>query len=102
MFEFIGLILFILAAFIVFQKYIVRGFTGRWKSVGDVFGEGRIYDPRKTIECAANAFFPNQAVVWYNKDCFEANCEDDCLEVTRSRAACDVCLAGCGTPYCDD
>jgi len=107
MLEFVALIIFILATFIVFQKFIVRGFTGRWKGVGDMFGEGRIYDPKKTVECAANAFFVGQAVVWYNEACFKENCLDDCLEVTRTLAACNTCLTsnpptGCHTVYCDN
>ncbi|MBN1870034.1 MAG: hypothetical protein JW847_05610 [Candidatus Omnitrophica bacterium] len=101
--EFAALIIFILAVFIVFQKYIVRGFTGRWKSIGDGLGEGRIYDPKKTIECAASKFFddwPNP--IWYNRTCFEKECEDECLRSTRESGACAGCLTGtCSSPYCD-
>jgi hypothetical protein len=45
-----------LGIFFVFQNYIVRGFAGRWRSVGDSFGSGRQYDPKPygqggTLEC---------------------------------------------------
>ncbi len=107
MFEFVALIMFILAAFLIFQKYIVRGLTGRWKGVGDSFGQGRIYDPNKTIECAANAFFDGQKVVWYNQICFEEKCTTACLEVTKSKIACEKCIGrtknkGCRISYCED
>lgn len=44
--EYMVVIFFILAAFFIFQHYILRGLSGRWKSVGDVFGHGKQYDPR--------------------------------------------------------
>ena len=100
MLEFVALIMFILATFIVFQKYIVRGFSGRWKGVGDALGQGRVYDPNKTIECAANTFFPGVPAVWYSQTCFEKNCEPDCLRSTKDLAACSACIAGCVTVYC--
>ena len=102
--EFVAVTVFILAALMVFQKYIVRGFSGRWKMVGDSLGQGRIYDPKKTVECATNVFFDGQMPTWYGKDCFEENCKDDCLEVTRDQARCTSCIAGCAesTPECAD
>lgn len=44
--EYIALIIFILAAFLVFRDYIYRGFMGQWRKAGDAFGHGRQYDPR--------------------------------------------------------
>lgn len=103
--EFAALLMFILAVFLVFQKYIVRGFSGRWKGVGDALGEGRIYDPKKTIECAYSKFFAEKDGRWYDRACFERECEDACLK-SRERPgaaeACDTCLADCGSEYCDD
>jgi hypothetical protein len=100
--ELAAVITFILAAFIVFQKYIVRGFSGRWKGVGDTFGQGRLYDPKMTIECAANKFFTGSSVVWYNQTCFEKTCgEDACLRSTRGKDDCEACLASCKSVYCD-
>jgi len=44
--EYIAVITFIIAAFLVFQRYIFRGMAGSWKAAGDTFGQGRQYDPR--------------------------------------------------------
>jgi len=99
MIEFVALVMFILAAFIVFQRYIVRGFSGRWKSVGGALGEGRLYDPRSTIECA---YDPQYTGNWYDRTCWEASCEDECLsQATMSAEACASCIGNCQNPYCD-
>ncbi len=100
MLEFVALMMFLMAAFIVFQKYIVRGFTGRWKGIGDAIGQGRIFSPNRTIECAANTFFIGVPEVWYNQTCFEANCEPACLRSGRNSADCSDCITSCQTPYC--
>ena len=101
--EFAALIMFLLAALIVFQKYIVRGFSGKWKNVGDSMGQGRIYDPNKTIECAAGAFFDGQTTYWYDQKCFELHCEQHCLWSTKTRAACETCMSStCATAYCSE
>jgi len=73
MIEFAALIIFILAAFLVFQKYIARGLQGRWKATGDALGQGRIYDPNKTIECE---FHPS--VGWYDRPCYEKTLRNFC------------------------
>ena len=102
MIEFVTLIMFILAAFIVFQKYIVRGFTGRWKGVGDSFGQGKIYDPNRSIECA---YDPIYTQLWYDRKCYEDNCLETCLELSPVVADCRACIQGCqgGSPdYCND
>ncbi len=44
--ELAALIVFVLTAFLVFQRYIYRGIAGAWKTAGDAFGHGRQYDPR--------------------------------------------------------
>jgi len=98
MIEFVALVMFILAAFIVFQRYIVRGFSGRWKSVGDSLGEGRLFDPRKTTECAYDAQYTDS---WYDRTCWEANCEEECLLTTQTAADCTACINSCQNPYCD-
>jgi len=101
--EFLALILFISATFLVFQKYIVRGMAGRWKSAGDAMGQGRIYDPKKTIECRYANFFLNQTPVWFNQTCFEQSCERDCLHALKDEVTCTTCLTTtCQTFYCDD
>ena len=92
MVEFSALMIFILMAFIVFQKYIVRGFSGRWKGVGDVLGQGRIYDPNRTTECE---YYPG--VGWYNRTCYEKNCQASCGPPSK----CVDCIAECRTSICD-
>ncbi len=74
--EYMLLIVFILTAFFVMQKYIVRGFSGRWKDIGDSLGQGRLYDANKTIECAYDFQHYN---MWYSVDKFEENhCGEVC------------------------
>lgn len=77
--EYIALVLFILGAFLVFQNYLVRGFSGRWKSLGDTFSHGKQYDPRPygargsgggTLDC----FWDQETGVWVSEDCFRQNC----------------------------
>ncbi len=95
--EYVVLLIFVMGAFLVFQKYIVRGFSGRWKSVGDSWGNGRLYDPKKTVECA-NDMFNDRENVWYNVPCFEAACVDSCLKVyvpATCTSCIDSCQAGC-------
>ena len=71
--EYMIVVMFLLAAFFAFQLYVVRGFSGRWKAVGDVFGGGRQYDPKPygqngTLECFL--YYGN----WVDIRCYE-----DCL-----------------------
>ncbi len=101
--ELIALTMFILAAFLVFQKYIVRAFSGRWKAVGSSLGQGRIYDPKATTECASNVFFQDEPSIWYDQKCFEDYCVGECLKVTKGRIACRNCLSNtCANSLCDD
>jgi len=96
--EFTALIIFILAAFLVFQKYVVRSFSGRWKSVGDVIGQGRVFDPNTTTECA---FDPEFTDTWFDAVCYRQNCEGSCLRASATPAACTACITGCHTPLCN-
>lgn len=95
--EYITLTIFILSAFFIFQKYLSRGITGRLKSVGDSFGQGRIYDPNKSYECAYDYQYWN---AWYDAVCYDATCEDACLRATASAAACTTCIQDCFEPRC--
>ena len=65
--EFASLMVFILAAFFVIQKYAARGLMGRWKGVGDGLGQERIYDPNKTLECEYHPTLKK----WYDRVCFD-------------------------------
>ena len=94
--EYITLIVMILAAFLVFQKYIARGFAGRWKAVGESLGQGRIYDPRLTRECI---FDFEHTRLWYDQACFKAY-DCDCLSVRSNTATCEDCIEGCADWRC--
>ncbi|OGX28682.1 MAG: hypothetical protein A2705_03160 [Omnitrophica WOR_2 bacterium RIFCSPHIGHO2_01_FULL_52_10] len=94
--EYIMLIVLVLGAFLVFQKYIARGFAGRWKAVGESLGQGRIYDPRRTTECIFDFQYTS---LWYDKACFEGSgC--DCLSVRANTTTCEDCIVGCAAPEC--
>ncbi|HBO98061.1 MAG TPA: hypothetical protein DE315_02915 [Candidatus Omnitrophica bacterium] len=89
--EYAALIVVVLWAFWVFQKYMARGFSGRWKAVGESLGQGRIYDPRLTTECI---FDPYETNLWYDQPCFESSgC--DCLTVRANATTCHDCIQAC-------
>jgi len=96
--EFAAVVLFILAAFVIFQKYIVRGFSGRWKQVGDAIGQGKIYDGQLTIECA----YDPSTGAWFDQDCYEANCQANCYPARRE-PECGTCIVTtCQNDFCDE
>ena len=100
--EYMTLMAFILMAFLVFQKYIARGLTGRWKGSGDALGAGHIYDPKKTTHCAFD-FVYNSPGIWYDKECFDEECDCSTIQVncgsptceTRHDVKCEACIRGC-------
>jgi hypothetical protein len=99
--EYVYFLLIISIVFFLFQKYLVRGVSGRLKSVGDSFGSGRIYDPNKTTECAFDFQYTN---TWYDAKKFfgEGGCGvRDCLAQTASPSACGSCIQDCAEPRCD-
>ena len=96
--EYMILIVFILGAFLVMQKYIVRGFAGRWKDIGDSLGQGRLYDSNKTIECAYDFRYYN---MWYGVKKYEEHgCTQACSfetvfagdDVSQKEKACQYCI----------
>jgi len=93
------LVILILGALFVFQKYITRGLSGRWKSVGESLGQGRIYDPRMTTECIFDSLYTN---LWYDQACFVAQgC--DCLSVRANSTTCVGCFnVTCTTIVCNN
>ena len=93
--EFTAVVILILGAFLLLQKYIVRGFSGRWKGIGDSLGQGRIYDPKKTVACA----YDPTLGVWFEKNCYKTTCEDGCFPVRG--AGCDACINFCRGDYCN-
>ena len=106
-FEYMILIVFVLGAFLFFQKYIARAFSGRWKTVGDSLGGGQIFDPKKTVECATfgaapdDPRFPDE-VVWYYVPCFEEHCTSLCYGDNAVAGDCLTCIkVTCKNDFCD-
>jgi hypothetical protein len=107
-FEITSLLICILAAFIVFQKYIARGIVGRWKNIGDSMGQGRLFDPNRSVRCAANKWFQDKPgeniwpdAVWYDQTCFEEQCHGHCLYATKDSRACRDCCERCWDEECE-
>src|SRR3989338_9750884 len=70
--EYTALLVIIMLVFLSFQKYVIRGFAGRWKEAGDAFGYGRQYDPVKTTECVWSEPYQNWYVPGEYKTTFES------------------------------
>ncbi len=95
--EYATLIIFILIVFLAFQKYIVRGLSGRWKSSADGFGYGRQYSPNKTVECVQF-----NATVWYDAKCYDST-PCDCETIQANVITCNDCVTiTCSNPLCND
>lgn len=104
--EVTAVIILILAIMVGFGGYIKRGMAGRWKAVGDTFGQGRQYDPRGfgvngeiggTLDC----FYDSASGHWVDEKCYQAN-NCDCTLIRGDGAAlpeyqdrCVVCKANC-------
>lgn len=107
--EYVGLIMFVLFAFLVFQKYIVRAFVGRWKNTGDSFASGSVYDPDKTQTCIYDVRFEQG---WYDRTCFEdtpCDCTSSDVRCPLERChelyayRCEQCIQQCvaDSPECN-
>ncbi len=79
-------IVIILLVLVSFRGYIQRGFAGRWKAVGDVFGQTKQYDPRGfgtvgekdgTLDC----FWDEATGVWVDEDCYQKTCDCTLLKI---------------------
>lgn len=101
--EYLVFIVLIIGGFILMQPYILRGFAGRWKSVGDSLGYGKLYDPHLTNECVFDYQYYN---IWYSvKEFEEQGCDRICYsslssEWQRSKE-CDLCICGSQADECD-
>lgn len=102
--EGIMVVVFVLTALFIFQKYILRAFSGRWRQTGETFSYGRQFDPEKTIECRFYENADRSIQIWYEAGCFETHCRDICFEEKMSSDACQNCISGhsCLTPQCQD
>ena len=88
--EAITVIVLIIGAMLVFQKYILRGINGRWRSIGESWSSGRLYDKNKTTECIYNQWGTTNQ--WYLAQCFRDQCYLKCVGTTATSADCDSCL----------
>ncbi|MFT5387934.1 MAG: Flp pilus assembly pilin Flp [Lysobacterales bacterium] len=96
--EYIMLIIVIIGALIIFQKYIVRAISGRWKSSGDGIGFGRLYDPKETWSCKFDYVYTN---TWYDEGCFD-RIQCHCNKLTSTNATCQHCISSlCQSDACD-
>ncbi len=105
--EYMGLVMFVLVAIFLFQVYIVRGLSGRWKTGGDSVSFGRQYDPRPfgatgegggTLDC----YYEERVGGWVDRDYVEKNCS--CTlppEDPDYTGDCLGCLAGAAS-MCPD
>jgi len=105
--EFIAVVTLVLASLLFFQKYIARALMGRWKQAGDALGEGKIYSPTQTIECAYEFRFSPSPGAWYEVNCFYSNpnCPKACFSpigLGADAAVCSACVAACYNPACED
>lgn len=89
--EYVVLLLFVIGAILVFQKYVARSISGRWKAVGDTFGSGRQFDPNRTAQCAYDTTYTHK---WYNVVCYDDNC-DACFSQPVDDGGCKSCIIGC-------
>ena len=95
--EYIVLLLFVIGAILVFQKYVARAISGRWKAVGDSFGSGRQFDPNRTKQCGYDAIYTNQ---WYDVVCYDNRC-NVCFNDPIDDTACENCIRSCPAPLCN-
>lgn len=90
--EYVAVLMFILIALFVFQKYLSRGISGRWKLSMDVLGQERVYDPNITTECAYDIFAHHNtngsAQRWYDVECYNERCKATCYTAEYSWESC--------------
>ncbi len=104
--EYMLLLSFIMATFVVFRIYILRALSGKWKTSGDTFGFGRQYDPRPfgkagekggTLEC----YFEPRINAWVDRFRVDHFC--DCTlprEDAGYAVKCTDCLTESKDPLC--
>lgn len=96
--EYASLIIFLLAALIAFDRYILRAIWGQWREASETFGHGRQHDPRSfgdggkgggTFQCDFVYDDPADPIdgqgTWVRQPCYY-----DCLNDGKSRSACQT------------
>ncbi len=66
-FEYVVLIILVLSALFIFRSYILKALNGKHKALGDAYGFGRQYDPKRTIACG----YDDRINAWYDETCYE-------------------------------
>lgn len=109
MIEYVVLILLIMGALFVMQKYLTRNTSGRWKTAADSFGYGRQYDYRGTLECMTDGNVEDY--FFYNLTCYDQNCDCESLRATcpstmteckdYRKTHCTDCKHDCRVPACN-
>ncbi len=97
--EYVAFLLIVLSVLIYFQKYLVRGISGRFKTVGDSFAQGRLYDANKekTHECSFDVY--TDSGLWYDSRCFYDTCGiRDCISTAAKDSECRKCITSCVIP----
>ena len=97
--EYVFFLLIVLTVFVYFQKYLVKGISGRFKTVGDSFAQGRLYDgdKAKTSECAFDVF--TDSGLWYDSRCFYDTCGvKDRISTAATDGDCRDCISSCVIP----
>lgn len=97
--EYVFFLLIVLTILVFFQKYLVKGISGRFKTVGDSFAQGRLYDAdkEKTLECAFDVF--TDSGLWYDSRCFYESCGiSTCVSAGAKDDDCRACIQSCVIP----
>ena len=108
-FEYVTVLILVMAVFMLFSYYIKRAIAGRWKTSADMVGEERIFDASGPVtgtrECAFLENFAGIGAIWYSPVCYQNNkCGEKCFgfEATHvGMAECRACIEGCRDPMCD-
>lgn len=101
--EYAMLIIIILGGLFLMRKQIARAVMGRWKAVGDSFGQGQQYAPGITQECGLYAARNTSGTGWSTETWYYQTCYECCMDTIASscyrpegnilQAALDVCRA---------
>ena len=116
------IVMFVTAIFFMY-KQIGRSIFGRWRDLGDSFGQGEQYDPDKTLECGR--YVPRVlhqgtwkwgTEMWYAQNCYqccmstyESTCPgftsaggtlNECREEEEALGKRDCCAKGCESSNC--
>jgi len=97
--EYVILIIIVFGIFLSFQKYLIRGVSGRLKVTGDGLAQGRLYDPHTTVECHYDFEHTNQ---WYDAKCYDEHCWKQCLTIQKFKHQCPTCINSCRSSFCAD